>query len=564
MDTLNDSREQFLSILYSLGFEKPDLRAVLIALKWLQSDDREEGIVDQIYALIQEDAEVTDSLAQEISEHTSADYDRCERLAALVIQRMDRSWVEWIVAVYLGVYSNLSASSADLFSIPPKELLGEILSSLTPEYLEETVDFLEGKTTELSSKPNPSPIPFDPATGLADTPSDSFTLANIIGLMRAKGDPSKQREGEWTEDNFGRPVYRYRISGPPWGGMGQLSVVEEVETQQAWKMLEEGDLDAVTLYFLYLAYASDTGRRGGIDEPFRIDKQTVFHALGLHRRTDMSVKEKVKRIIKLNSYLRSFQIQLNRVSYNGERVRTDAISPAYLWDTYVRGLREDDFFGEPQWGNFWIEGREGAWAYEFLHSERGGRQWTALPIRILEDIDRRSEWPRRILFHSLLMFRINRGGFTRKAQELLRWCQCDPSTLGRRKRSRRKKKLLNALDELKELGFQIEDARLRIKGRPFDEWLSERAEIHPPEEMGQKKYLGGNGKPKITAPREEVWTGQQIRALRKHVGETQADFAARFGLKGPMISLWENGHETPKPAHEKTLDNIAREVGFSK
>ena len=417
------------------------------------------------------------------------------------------------------------------------------------------------ETVEPLAKPTPSPNPFDPATGLAAVPSDPFTVANIGGLMKARGIPS-DREGEWTEDNFGRPVYRYHISGPPWGGMGQLSVVEEVETQQAWKMLEEGDLDAVTLYFLYLAYASDTGRRGGIDEPFRIDKQTVFHALGLHRRTDMSVKEKVKRIIKLNSYLRSFQIQLNRVSHNGDRVRTDATTPAYLWDTYVRGLREDDLFGEPQWGNFWIEGREGAWAHEFLHSERGGRQWTALPIRILQDIDRRNEWPRRILFHSLLMFRINRGGFPRKAKELLRWCQCDPSTLGRRKRSRRKKKLLNALDELKELGFQIEDARLRIKGRPFDEWLSERAEIHPPEEMGQKKYLGGNGKPKITAPREEVWTGQQIRALRKHVGETQADFAARFGLKGPMISLWENGHETPKPAHEKTLDNIAESVGF--
>jgi len=414
--------------------------------------------------------------------------------------------------------------------------------------------------------PGPSPYPFEPGTGLADVPSDPFTFQNVRGLMRAKGAPSNKQFGEWTEDDLGRPVYRYQFNGKPWKGAGQLSLIEQIDAEQAWKLLAEADLDAVTLYFLFLAYASDPSRRNSPDEPFRIPKQVIFHALGLHRRGDITLKEKIQHVWELNRYLNSFRVQLTRLTYNGDAIRKDVTSPAQLWDTFLRGVQVEDLFGEVTHQDFQIQGREGAWASEFLHhDERGGRNWTKLPLHVLEDINRRNEWPRRILFHSLLFFRINRGGFTRKAAELMgSWCREDVTSLGKRDRHRRKNKLLNALDELKDYGFRIDDYKLRIKGRPFDEWLSYRVRIDPPEDIGTKHIH--TERRQLRRPQGDVWNGRRIKALRKdHLGETQKAFGSRFGTDGisqGMISLWESGSETPKPEHETTLDQIAEAAGF--
>lgn len=416
--------------------------------------------------------------------------------------------------------------------------------------------------------PGPSPYPFDPSTGLADVPSDPFTFANVRGLMQASGSPSDERFGEWTEDDLGRPVYRYQFNGKPWKGAGQLSLIEQIDTQQAWKLLAEADLDAVTLYFLFLAYASDTSRRGSPDEPFRISKEVIFHFLGLHKRTDLSLKEKIQHVWDLNKYLNSFRVQLTRLTHNGDAIRKDVTSPAQLWDTFLRGVQVEDLFGEVTHQDFQIQGREGAWASEFLHhEERGGRNWTKLPLHVLEDINRRNEWPRRILFHSLLFFRINGGGFNRTASQLMgSWCREDIESLSRRTRYRRKKKLINALDELKAYGFKIDDSQLRIGGRPFDEWLSRRVRFDPPDDMTTKHIQGKTAQ--LPSPSEDAWNGRRIKALRKtHLGESQEAFGKRFntdrdGISQGMISLWECGNETPKPEHERTLDHIAEASGF--
>jgi DNA-binding XRE family transcriptional regulator len=358
-------------------------------------------------------------------------------------------------------------------------------------------------------------------------------------------------------------VYRYRLSGPPYEGLGQLSILERVEAETAWKMLDNdanATLDAVALYMLFLAYAGDTTRRGRPEEPFRIPREKVFHVLGMHRDKNTSLKEKVRRVHKLNSYLNSFRVQLTRVTHNGDRVRTDAISPAQLWDTYLRGTGETDLFGNRQWADFWIEGREGAWASEFLHGERGGRQWTGLPIRILEDIDRRNEWTRRILFHALIQFRVNRGGFVRKAATLTQWCREDFSAIASRYTLRRRKnKLRNALRELEEHGLRVDASRLGTDGRDLDAWLSARVHFEPPADMVEaSRFIGGG---KVLKPRTDVWTGRRIKALRSRLGETQGVFGKRLGVKQPRVSLLEK-HGDATPEQEAALNQIAENVDF--
>ena len=422
---------------------------------------------------------------------------------------------------------------------------------------------------EKEKLPNPSPSPFDVATGTADVPNDPFTFHNIGALLKAGGHtPSKPKKwGDWTEDDLGRPVYRYQFNGPPYSGHGQLSVVEQIEAEQARKLLAEADLKAVDLYYLLLAYASDTSRRSSPESVFRIPEQIVFWQLGLDRRTDMSRAEKVQQVYRLNQYLNSFRVQLGNVTYNGERCRIEATSPTQLWDTYLQGAQETDLFGNVTYEAFQIVGREGAWASEFLHHrERGGRYWTKLLLDAMANINRgNDEWPRRIMYHLMQQFRINGGPFTRKAGRVMRhWCREDVGSLNRDQRKRRKQKLRNAFSVLRDYGYQIDDERLHISGRPFDEWLSYRVHFAPPKAM-LTPHIETPGH-SLPSPEGKPWNGRRIRTLRKkHLYETQAAFAQRFDppLSQPTISTWENGSEAPPPEHEQKMNQIAKETGFT-
>jgi len=434
---------------------------------------------------------------------------------------------------------------------PIRDLL-DLLTDAERADLSAAIRAKKGETTEEAPTPPPSRDPFDPATGLAHVPSDPLTYNVLQALMQADS------RGEWTKDHFGRPVYSYTLVGPPWTGHGRLSIIEEVDAAQAWKMLEDADLDAVTLYFLYLAYASDTSRRGGRDDVFRISKDRAFHALGLHRRTDLSAKEKVMRVYELNRYLLNFRVQLHNVRFRGDRIRRTWKTPAQLWDTWLAGVGEEDLFGNPQWQNFWIEGREGAWADAFLHGDHGGRQWTAFPFHVLEDINRRNEWPRRILFHSLLQFRINGGAFTRNVDTLLQWCRAEPSGWSRKTRGRRKTKLLNALEELKEHGFQIDANRAELTNRPFDEWKSARVEIAPTKDMQAMRHMSRS--PRLPERSGDAWTGRRVRELRDTLDESQKAFGDRLGISQPTVSTWETGAESVPPQHEEALNALVEQT----
>ena len=60
------------------------------------------------------------------------------------------------------------------------------------------------------------------------------------------------------------------------------------------------------------------------------------------------------------------------------------------------------------------------------------------------------------------------------------------------------------------------------------------------------------------------WTPEHIYLLRKHLGETQAEFAARLGLRRRVtITEWETGKVTTTPPMHKLLDIIASDAGFT-
>jgi DNA-binding transcriptional regulator YiaG len=59
-----------------------------------------------------------------------------------------------------------------------------------------------------------------------------------------------------------------------------------------------------------------------------------------------------------------------------------------------------------------------------------------------------------------------------------------------------------------------------------------------------------------------LWNSELIKALRRHMGLTQAEFAQRLGVRQATVSQWENNAYEPTLATSKYLTLIARQAGF--
>ena len=59
-----------------------------------------------------------------------------------------------------------------------------------------------------------------------------------------------------------------------------------------------------------------------------------------------------------------------------------------------------------------------------------------------------------------------------------------------------------------------------------------------------------------------LWNAQLIKALRRHMGLTQAEFAQKLGVRQATVSQWENSAYEPTLATSKYLSLIAEQVGF--
>lgn len=61
---------------------------------------------------------------------------------------------------------------------------------------------------------------------------------------------------------------------------------------------------------------------------------------------------------------------------------------------------------------------------------------------------------------------------------------------------------------------------------------------------------------------EIIWQQDAIRALRKHMSMTQAEFSNTLGVRRQTISEWENGVYDPDRSTSKFLSLVAKHANF--
>jgi len=59
------------------------------------------------------------------------------------------------------------------------------------------------------------------------------------------------------------------------------------------------------------------------------------------------------------------------------------------------------------------------------------------------------------------------------------------------------------------------------------------------------------------------WNGDLVRALRRHMGMTQAALAQELGVRQQTVSEWEKGVYTPTRAFAKYLMTVAEKANFT-
>ncbi|MCE7986576.1 MAG: XRE family transcriptional regulator [Caldilinea sp. CFX5] len=60
-----------------------------------------------------------------------------------------------------------------------------------------------------------------------------------------------------------------------------------------------------------------------------------------------------------------------------------------------------------------------------------------------------------------------------------------------------------------------------------------------------------------------LWDGELVKALRHHLGLSQAELADKLGMRQQTISDWETNAYTPRRSTSKYLSLIAEKAGFT-
>ena len=66
----------------------------------------------------------------------------------------------------------------------------------------------------------------------------------------------------------------------------------------------------------------------------------------------------------------------------------------------------------------------------------------------------------------------------------------------------------------------------------------------------------------MSEERQPPWNGQQVKALRQHLGLSQQDMARELGVRQQTVSEWETSAYLPRGASARLLSLVAEKAEF--
>jgi len=428
----------------------------------------------------------------------------------------------------------------------------------------------------------------------------------VYGAARLMFSPREQ----WTEDNYGRPVYVHETEGKHLHGRTYYTIIlpstdaepaNVVNAELAWDIQKRFGIDTAWLHMMLCAYASDRYKpdRPGHGKTFAINRDQVIRALGI---PDVSREEQDRRACEQIQALQSIYVQGIRLepvpSKSGKPlVNFFSISPHHLWEIAIVGCGQMYMdFDEPEVPRFqtWqLVGREGLWATAFLDGPASLRQLGWLSPEQFEFLDRRdgrsSPWPHQLTIELAFRNRFRQGEpVTMNNADIIKLCGGNTAPATRRERYDTQLQVHNAILAMEGYGCKPD----------FSEWPRELWPVPTPEEMDaadEAVFLDGAGAASRRMPKGywETWlhcrttftmpaavalanavhrelpapkpkpaalTGEDVRRLREAQGMTQRELAEFLGVTQSLISRVEKGKRQLDNRQQKRLRNMTGDM----
>ncbi len=113
-----------------------------------------------------------------------------------------------------------------------------------------------------------------------------------------------------------------------------------------------------------------------------------------------------------------------------------------------------------------------------------------------------------------------------------------------------------------QLRFGLKDGRSHTLEEVGNEFGVTRERIRQIVAKALDKVRRPSPSPSLSPSRKLQWDSQRIHALRRHLGLTQRELAARLGTRQQTISEWEKGMYEPRGASATLLSIIAERAKF--
>jgi len=428
----------------------------------------------------------------------------------------------------------------------------------------------------------------------------SFASNSVVyGAVRLMFAPREQ----WTEDNYGAPVYVHETEGKHLHGRTYYTIIlpstdaepaNVVNAELAWDIQKRFGIDTAWLHVMLCAYASDRWRTDKPDygRAFVIEREQVIRALGI---PNVSREEQDRRAMERILALRSINVQridLDPVYIKGDKALFNfaRMRPHELWNITVRecGQMYWDFGGPhvPKYQTWQLVGREGLWATAFLDGPASLRQLGWLSPEQFESLDRRScPWAHPLTIELGFRARFLQGKpITLSNAYIIELCGGNTMPSTKQGRYDTQLQVHNAIWATEKYGCKPD----------FSEWPRELWPVPTPEEMDAADdavFLDGAGAASRRMPKGywETWlhcrttftmpaavalanavhrelpapkpkpaalTGEDVRRLREAQGMTQGALAEALGVTQQFISSVERGRRSLNARQQKRLRSL--------